>query len=213
MEVIFQTWPWYVSGLIIGSIMLCLIYFGKTFGMSSNLRSLCSIAGLGKRVSFFDFDWKAQRWNLVVVLGAMLGGFVAVHYMSDPTNVSINPQTIEQLAEMGIDAPNGKLMPEALFGFQILESPKSIFILLIGGLLIGFGSRYAGGCTSGHAISGLSNLQIPSLKAVIGFFVGGLIMAHFLLPLLLNSSIRKLMLWALLVLRLYHELNNCIKIH
>ena len=186
MEVIFQTWPWYVSGLIIGSIMLCLIYFGKTFGMSSNLRSLCSIAGLGKRVSFFDFDWKAQRWNLVVVLGAMLGGFVAVHYMSDPTNVSINPQTIEQLAEMGIDAPNGKLMPEALFGFQILESPKSIFILLIGGLLIGFGSRYAGGCTSGHAISGLSNLQIPSLKAVIGFFVGGLIMAHFLLPLLLK---------------------------
>ncbi|UFH45966.1 YeeE/YedE family protein [Flavobacterium galactosidilyticum] len=186
MEVIFQTWSWYVSGFIIGMIMLCLIYFGKTFGMSSNLRSLCSIAGLGKRVSFFDFDWKAQRWNLVVVLGAMLGGFVAVHYMSAPSNVSINPQTIEQLAEMGIDAPNGKLMPEALFGTEIFQSPKIILILLIGGILIGFGSRYAGGCTSGHAISGLSNLQIPSLKAVIGFFVGGLIMAHFLLPLLLK---------------------------
>lgn len=186
MDVIFQTWPWYVSGLIIGLIMLCLIYFGKTFGMSSNLRSLCSIAGLGKRVSFFDFDWKAQRWNLVVVLGAMLGGFVAVHYMSAPSNVSINPQTIYQLSEIGIDAPNGRLMPEALFGTEILQSPKIILILLVGGLLIGFGSRYAGGCTSGHAISGLSNLQIPSLKAVIGFFVGGLIMAHFLLPLLLK---------------------------
>ena len=186
MELIFQTWSWYFSGFLIGMIMLCLIYFGKTFGMSSNLRSLCSIAGLGKKVSFFNFDWKSQRWNLVVVLGAMLGGFVAVHYMSLPSNVSINPQTIEQLAEMGINAPNGKLMPDALFGIQILESPKSIFILLIGGLLIGFGSRYAGGCTSGHAIQGLSNLQIPSLKAVIGFFVGGLIMAHFLLPLLLS---------------------------
>ena len=186
MDLIFQTWPWYVSGLIIGLIMLCLIYFGKSFGMSSNLRSLCSIAGLGKRASFFDFDWKSQRWNLAVVLGAMLGGFVAVHYMNAPSNVSINPQTIEQLAEMGIDAPNGKLMPEALFGTEILQSPKIIFILLVGGLLIGFGSRYAGGCTSGHAISGLSNLQIPSLKAVIGFFVGGLIMAHFLLPLLLK---------------------------
>lgn len=186
MDVIFQTWPWYVSGLIIGLIMLCLIYFGKTFGMSSNLRSLCSIAGLGKRVSFFNFNWRGQRWNLVVVLGAMLGGFVAVHYMSDPTNVDINPQTIEKLAEIGIDAPSGKLMPDALFGTQILQSPKNIFILLVGGLLIGFGSRYAGGCTSGHAISGLSNLQLPSLKAVIGFFVGGLIMAHFLLPLILS---------------------------
>ena len=186
MEIVFQTWPWYVSGFIIGLIMLCLIYFGKSFGMSSNLRSLCSIAGLGRKVSFFDFDWKSQRWNLVVVAGAMVGGFVAVNFMNDPSNVAINSQTIKQLAEMGIDAPNGKLMPETLFGTQIFGSPKIILILLVGGLLIGFGSRYAGGCTSGHAISGLSNLQIPSLKAVIGFFIGGLIMAHFLLPLLLS---------------------------
>lgn len=186
MEFISQTWSWYVSGFIIGLIMLCLIYFGKTFGMSSNLRSLCSIAGLGKKMDFFDFDWKSQRWNLVVVLGAMLGGFVAVHFMSDPSNVTINPATIAQLTPLGIDAPNGKLMPNALFGTQILQSPKSIFILLVGGVLIGFGSRYAGGCTSGHAISGLSNLQIPSLKAVIGFFIGGLIMVHFLLPILLK---------------------------
>ena len=164
--------------------MLCLIYFGKVFGMSSNLRSLCSMAGAGKYVSFFNFDWKSQRWNLVVVLGAMLGGFVAVHFMSDPSNVDINPKTIAQLAQLGIDAPNGKLMPDALFGSQVLQSPKSILILLIGGILIGFGTRYAGGCTSGHAISGLSNLQLPSLKAVIGFFIGGLIMAHFLLPLI-----------------------------
>ena len=184
MNIIFQTWPWYVSGFLIGMIMLSLIYFGKAFGMSSNLRSLCSMAGAGKYVSFFDFDWKSQRWNLVVVLGAMLGGFVAVHFMSDPSNVDINPKTIAQLAQLGIDAPNGKLMPDALFGSQVLQSPKSILILLIGGILIGFGTRYAGGCTSGHAISGLSNLQLPSLKAVIGFFIGGLIMAHFLLPLI-----------------------------
>jgi uncharacterized membrane protein YedE/YeeE len=184
MDIIFQTWPWYVSGFLIGMIMLSLIYFGKAFGMSSNLRSLCSMAGAGKYVSFFDFDWKSQRWNLVVVLGAMLGGFVAVHFMSDASNVDINPNTIAQLAQLGIDAPNGKLMPDALFGTQIWQSPKSILILLIGGILIGFGTRYAGGCTSGHAISGLSNLQLPSLKAVIGFFIGGLIMAHFLLPLI-----------------------------
>ena len=184
MNIIFQTWPWYVSGFLIGMIMICLTYFGKAFGMSSNLRSLCSMAGAGKYVSFFNFDWKSQRWNLVVVLGAMLGGFVAVHFMYDPSNVDINPKTITQLAQLGIDAPNGKLMPDALFGTQIWQSPKSILILLIGGILIGFGTRYAGGCTSGHAISGLSNLQLPSLKAVIGFFIGGLIMAHFLLPLI-----------------------------
>lgn len=184
MNIIFQTWPWYVSGFLIGIIMLCLVYFGKTFGMSSNLQSLCSLTGIGKKIAYFDYDWKSQRWNLMVVLGAILGGFVAVHFMNDPSNVSINPKTIAQLAQLGIDAPNGKLLPDALFGPQILESPKSILILIFGGILIGFGTRYAGGCTSGHAISGLSNLQLPSLKAVIGFFVGGLIMAHFLLPLI-----------------------------
>ena len=184
MDIIFQTWPWYVSGFLIGLVMLTLIYFGKNFGMSTNLQSLCSMTGLGKRISYFDIDWKANRWNFVVVLGAMAGGFIAVHFMSDPSNVAINPQTIAQLSQMGIDAPNGQLMPQAVFGDQIWQSPKSILILLAGGILIGFGTRYAGGCTSGHAISGLSNLQLPSLKAVIGFFIGGLIMAHFLLPLI-----------------------------
>lgn len=184
MDVIFQTWPWYVSGFLIGMIMLCLIYFGKAFGMSSNLSTLCSMTGIGKRVSFFDFDWKLQRWNLLVVLGAMIGGFVAANFMSAASNVNINPKTIAQLAQLGIDAPNGKLLPDALFANDIFESPKKILILLIGGILIGFGTRYASGCTSGHAISGLSNLQIKSLKAVIGFFIGGLIMSHFILPLI-----------------------------
>ena len=187
MDAIFQTWPWYVSGFLIGLIMLALIYFGKTFGMSSNLRSLCTIAGAGKFVEFFNFDWKSQRWNLAVVAGAMLGGYVAVHYMSDPSNVDINPTTIEQLDYLGIDAPNGKLLPDLFFGNEAFGSPKMIFILIVGGILVGFGSRYAGGCTSGHAISGLSNLQVPSLKAVIGFFVGGLIMAHYILPLIFNK--------------------------
>lgn len=179
-----QTWPWYVSGPLIGLIMLTLIYFGKVFGMSTNLRSLCSMTGVGKVIPFFDFDWRAQRWNLLVIVGAMLGGYVAVHYLSDPSNVTLNPDTIASLQELGIDAPNGKLLPDLIFGYEALWQPKMIFVLLVGGVLIGFGSRYAGGCTSGHAISGLSNLQVPSLKAVIGFFIGGLIMSHFILPLI-----------------------------
>ncbi len=184
MDFLFHTWHWSITGFLIGIIMLTLNYFGKVFGMSSNLRSLCTLAGAAKFADFFRFDVKAQYWNLMVVLGAMLGGFVAVHFMSDPSNVDINPQTIAQLQTMHIDAPNGKLLPDALFGNAVFQSPKMILILLIGGLLIGFGSRYAGGCTSGHAIAGMSNLQRQSLKAVIGFFVGGLIMAHFIFPLI-----------------------------
>ena len=184
MEFLSQTWHWSVSGFLIGLIMLCLIYFGKTFGMSSNLRSLCAMTGIGKKITFFNWDWKSQRWNLVVVFGAMLGGYFASHFLSSPNNIAISEGTIEKLSKLGIDAPNGKILPDLLFGNAIFNYPKSILILIFGGFLIGFGSRYAGGCTSGHAISGLSNLQIPSLKAVIGFFIGGLVMIHYIFPLL-----------------------------
>lgn len=184
MELLSHTWHWSVSGFIIGLIMLALIYFGKVFGMSSNLRSLCSMTGVGKHVPFFDWDWKGQIWNFAVVIGAMLGGYVAVTYLSDPSNVALSQGTLNELSELHIDAPNGKLLPHALFGNEILASVKGVFILVFGGFLVGFGSRYAGGCTSGHAISGLSNFQMPSLKAVIGFFIGGLVMVHLIFPLI-----------------------------
>lgn len=180
------TWPWYVSGFIIGMVMLTLIWFGKTFGMSSNLRTLCSAFGAGKASGFFRFDWKAQRWNLVVVLGAVLGGWIASTWLSDGSGVNLNPKTVAELQQMHIDAPDGKLLPNALGGQEALQSPKMLLILLGGGLLVGFGTRYAGGCTSGHAITGLSNLQLPSLIAVIGFFIGGLVMSWLLLPLILK---------------------------
>ncbi|AWG26728.1 YeeE/YedE family protein [Flavobacterium kingsejongi] len=186
MEIIYGTWPWYVSGFLIGATMLLLVYFGKTFGMSSNLRTMCSMLGAGKVSDFFRFDWKAQKWNLVVVIGVIIGGFIAQNYLSDGSGVQLNPKTNAQLVAMGIDEPNGKLVPDAMFGPATLQSPVVIGILIVGGILIGFGTRYAGGCTSGHAITGLSNLQIPSLIAVIGFFIGGLIMSHFLLPLILQ---------------------------
>lgn len=183
----FGTWPWYISGFIIGAVMLALIYFGKTFGMSSNLRTMCTLLGAGKTSEFFRFDWKAQRWNLVVVLGAMIGGWVAVTFLSDGTGVQLNPKTVTELQQMHIDTPvKGELLPDAFTSTEALQDPKIIGILLLGGLLVGFGTRYAGGCTSGHAITGLSNLQLPSLIAVIGFFIGGLVMSWFLLPLIFN---------------------------
>ena len=184
MEIVFGTWHWAVSGFLIGMVMLLLIYFGKSFGMSSNLRTMCTMAGAGKFSDFFKFDWREQKWSLAVVLGAFVGGFIAFYFLSNGTGVNINPNTVSQLQTLGIEAPNGKLMPDAIFSVETLQTPKGFAILLIGGLLIGFGTRYAGGCTSGHAISGISNLQLPSLIATIGFFIGGLIMVHLIFPLI-----------------------------
>lgn len=183
LELIKQPWPWYTSGAIIALIMVVLLYFGKSFGFSSNLRTICSMAGAGKKVKFFVFDWKAQRWNLLFLVGAVIGGFISATLLKSDQPLQLSASTISDLAGLGI-AFDGGLNPEKLFSISSLTSPKVVFLLLFGGVMVGFGSRYAGGCTSGHAISGLSNLQVPSLIAVIGFFIGGLAMTHLLFPLI-----------------------------
>lgn len=183
LEFISQPWTWWVSGTIIALTMFLLLFFGQSFGFSSNLRTICSAAGGGKFVKFFDFNWKTQIWNLVFLVGAILGGFIAHTFLSDGQPVKISESTITDLAQLGISAPKS-VQPEELFSWDAALSLKGFLILALGGLMVGFGSRYAGGCTSGHAISGLSDLQLPSLIAVIGFFVGGLIMTFVLLPLI-----------------------------
>ena len=184
MNWIYDPWPWYVSGFMIALIMFLLIMVDKRFGMSSNLRTMCSIAGAGKKTEFFDFDWKTQRWNLIVVLGAIIGGFIASNFLTPDDAVLISDSTISDLNALGFESAGEAYLPTELFSLSALSNMKSLAILIIGGFLVGFGARYAGGCTSGHAISGLSNLQLPSLIAVIGFFIGGLVMIHFLFPLI-----------------------------
>ena len=184
MEYILNPWPWYVSGPLIAIIMFVLIYMGKTFGMSSNLRTFCTIAGAGKKTEFFDFDWKSHKWNLTVVLGAVIGGFIAHFLLSNPIYINLNPDTVERLSQLGFEDAGKSLLPAEIYGWDAVMSLKGLLILIIGGFLVGFGTRYAGGCTSGHAITGLSSLQRPSLIAVIGFFIGGLIMVHLLFPLI-----------------------------
>jgi uncharacterized membrane protein YedE/YeeE len=184
MDIILNPWPWYISGLLIAIVMALLLYFGKTFGMSSNLRTMCTIIGAGKASSFFKFNWRDQSWNLTVVLGAIIGGFIAVNYLSNDSITNLNPTTIAELQNMGFQNSGATLVPDEMYGLEALTSLKGITLLVIGGLLVGFGTRYAGGCTSGHAITGLSSLQKPSLIAVIGFFIGGLIMVNFILPLI-----------------------------
>ncbi len=183
IELLKQPWPWYTSGFAITIIMVLLLVFGKSFGVSSNLRTMCTIAGAGKNVKFFDFDWKSQIWNLMFLGGAVLGGLIASTLLKSEEPLKLSTATIADLKELGIRF-DGHLNPSQIFGFDFISTPKGFLTLLIGGSLVGFGARYAGGCTSGHAISGLSNLQIPSLIAVIGFFIGGLIMTHLLLPLI-----------------------------
>lgn len=187
MQFIQQAWPWYVSGPLIALVMALLVFFGKTFGMSSNLRTLCTIGGAGKYASFFRFDWKAQKWNLTVVLGAIIGGFIAVRFLSDGTPLDLNPETISDLNTLGFENVGATLLPTEIYGWDHVLTLKGMSVLIIAGFLVGFGTRYAGGCTSGHAITGLSNLQWPSLIAVIGFFIGGLLMTHFILPLLFGA--------------------------
>jgi uncharacterized membrane protein YedE/YeeE len=184
MNWILEPWPWYVAGPLIALTMFLLLFLGKQFGMSSNLRIACSAVGASKAANFFTYNWKAERWNLTIVLGAVLGGFLASTYMSNNT-VDINPETAAQLSEdYNINSTGEAYLPTEIFDSSQLSDPKIIAILLLGGFMVGFGARYAGGCTSGHAISGLSNLQLPSLIAVIGFFIGGLTMIHFIYPLI-----------------------------
>ena len=184
MNWIYEPWPWYFSGAMIALVMFLLLMVGKNFGMSANLRTMCTICGAGNKADFFKFDWKVQRWNLVVVIGAVIGGFLGSHFLSNDSLVAINPRTISDLKSLGFDSAGQAYLPTELFNINALTNVKSLLVLAIGGLLVGFGARYAGGCTSGHAISGLSYFQLPSLIAVVGFFIGGLFMIHFVFPLI-----------------------------
>lgn len=183
LEFLTQPWSWWFSGAMIAAIMFFLLYFGQSFGFSANLRTICAAAGLGKQAKLFDFNWRSQTWNLVFLVGAILGGFITKEFLSTDAPVQISQATINDMSKLGIAKPDS-LQPEELFGMEAVLSLKGFLILAVGGLLVGFGSRYAGGCTSGHAISGLSDLQLPSLIAVVGFFIGGLIMTFLLIPLI-----------------------------
>jgi len=183
MDFIYNTWPWYVAGPLIGCVLFLLLIMGKKFGMSSNLRTLCAIGGAGQFSDFFKLDWKANTWNLWIVAGVITGGVIAFQFLT-PHAPQINDAVVTQLKNYGIHSTNQSFLPTELFGLEQLLTIKGFFIILGGGFLVGFGARYAGGCTSGHAISGLSNLQLPSLIAVVGFFIGGLVMVHLIFPLI-----------------------------
>ncbi len=180
-----QPWPWYVAGPLIGLMIPALLLLGnKTFGISSSLRHICA-ACIPRKVPFFQYDWKKEMWNLFFVAGILAGGILAATLLQNPHPVAINPRLESELLQYGIRDYNG-LVPGELFNWHSLFSIKGFLLIVAGGFLVGFGTRYAGGCTSGHAIMGLSNLQFPSLVATASFMAGGFLVANFVLPYILK---------------------------
>lgn len=185
MAFIRHPWPWYIAGPLIGLTVPALLILGnKSFGISSSLRHICASC-IPAGIPFFKYDWKKEIWNLFFVFGIFLGGVIAVNLLKDPNPVQVNPKLAVELASYGITNYNN-LVPEDILNWQSLFTIKGFLMMVAGGFLVGFGTRYAGGCTSGHAIMGLSNLQLPSLIATICFMTGGFIMANWILPFVLS---------------------------
>lgn len=185
MDILTQPMPWYIAGPIIGlTVPILLILGGKMFGVSANLRHACAACNFGN-VEFFNYDWKeAGWWNLTFLVGSILGGFLGGYVFANPEPIDLAASTITDLQALGINDFSG-LVPADLISWEALGTPTGLIVMVLGGFLVGFGARYAGGCTSGHAISGLSDLQLASLMAVVGFFIGGLLMTYLIYPIIL----------------------------
>ncbi|AYM99659.1 YeeE/YedE family protein [Chryseobacterium sp. 3008163] len=185
LDIIKEPWPWYVAGPLIGLTVPALLILGnKSFGISSSLRHICA-ACIPANVSFFKYDWKKESWNLFFVLGIFFGGTIASHFLVNTREITVNPNLKAELATYGI-TDYSNLVPTQLMNFESLLTLKGFILMVVGGFLVGFGTRYAGGCTSGHAIMGLSNFQWPSLVATICFMIGGFLMANVILPIILS---------------------------
>ena len=180
-----QPWPWYIAGPLIGLTVPALLILGnKSFGISSSLRHICA-ACIPANIPFFKYEWKKEVWNLFFVFGILLGGLLAVSLLANPNPVEVNPKLVIALSKYGITNFD-HLIPQDVMNWSALFTLRGFIMIVVGGFLVGFGTRYAGGCTSGHAIMGLSNLQLPSLIATVCFMAGGFIMANLILPYVLS---------------------------
>jgi uncharacterized membrane protein YedE/YeeE len=185
IELVKQPWPWYVAGPLIGLMVPTLLIFGnKTFGISSSLRHICASCFPAK-IPFFQYNWRKEVWNLFFVFGVFIGGIITMLYLKNDAAVVVDPRLVSELLTYGI-SDYSNLVPVEIFSWASLSTPRGLILMVLGGFLVGFGTRYAGGCTSGHAIMGLSMLQLPSLVATICFMVGGFIMANLILPVILS---------------------------
>ena len=184
-EFLQQPWPWYIAGGLIGLIVPILLVLGnKHFGISANLRHACA-ACFPAKITFFKYDWRKESWNLFFVGGILIGAMIAALGIPDPNPIIVHPDLITELKDYGI-TDYSSMVPKELVSWESLFSVRGLVMMVGGGFLVGFGSRYAGGCTSGHAIMGLANLQWPSLIATCCFMAGGFLMANLILPFIMK---------------------------
>ncbi|MBI1767356.1 MAG: YeeE/YedE family protein [Bacteroidetes bacterium] len=184
-EILTNPWPWYVTGPLIGLMVPLLLILGnKSFGISASLRHICA-ACIPTNATYFHYDWKKEMWNIALVVGIIFGGILGGVVFQNSRPVELSAKTVADLNALGIQNFNG-LSPVEIFNFQSLLTVKGFVIMIVGGFFVGFGTRYCGGCTSGHAISGVSNLQWPSLVATCCFFASGTLMSLFILPYLMK---------------------------
>lgn len=186
MDLLTGPWPWYVAGPLIGlTVPLVYLYAGRKWGISSTFRDVCA-ATFPRDLEYFRYSWRNRgAWRLTMALGLVLGGAIAG--MATRVGQPISEATRADLAGLGIAVTDG-LVPAEIFTWSGLASVPGFVMIVVGGFLVGFGTRYANGCTSGHAISGLAALRLTSLVAVFGFFAGGLISTHILLPVLMGGG-------------------------
>lgn len=183
LYIINDPWPWYVTGPLIGLAAPILLLLGnKRFGISSTLQDICAacIPAFSEKI---QFNSKANNWNLFFITGIFIGGIIAGLFLDNPNPVVIADATRNHLAEKGLADFTG-LVPTEIFNWKNLLTFQGCFYMIFGGFMVGFGTRYAGGCTSGHGIFGLATFQKGSLIAVVGFFIGGLFMLNVIVPLL-----------------------------
>lgn len=148
MDAITDPLPWYISGPLLGLFVpAMLLLTGKEPGVSSSFRHACAVLPGAKVLDYFRYDvLKEGLWQILFVVGILLGG------------------TLVQTSLGGAGVP--LFLPENL-------TSAGLALLFVGGILVGFGTRYADGCTSGHTISGISNLSVPSMIASACFVIGG----------------------------------------
>lgn len=177
-------WPWYVAGPLIGLFVPALLLIGnKQLGVASSLRALCAAVVPGKG-EFFNYDWKGTAaWNLAFAAGIFLGGAIAATLLG-VTSPAISAHTRDAIAGLGMGNHVTGLAPASVFSWKALLTLRGATCVLLGGFLVGFGTSYGGGCTSGHGITGLASLQLPSLIAMAAIFAGGLLATFVLMPLI-----------------------------
>ena len=144
-------WPFWVGGLAVGGfVLLLLAVAGRVLGVSTGFSDLCSLP---------RSRGTRRSWRLPFLMGIVLGGVVAA---------ALGGGLSPTLA----GGPQHRLVGGALS----LQLP----LLLAGGVLIGFGARLAGGCTSGHSIVGVAQLARSSLVATAAFMGAGLLVTQLL---------------------------------